>query len=140
PETLVTVLTCAPDSMPDNLEFSADVNEAVVFARMDEYAWTVSPMSAGCSAVSALAPWEAVAKSPTFAEAAVPSVGLFRISASPEVASQSALTLTSAPAAMPLSLTLSAADMKPGTVVVAAGWVWLPAATVPAVVPTFNPA
>ena len=45
---------------------------------------------------------------PTFLAAAVPSVGLLNMSASPSVAFQSALTLTSAPGAIPASFTFSA--------------------------------
>lgn len=48
------------------------------------------------------------------------SVGLFRISASPDTAFQSALTFTSAPVAMPSSLVLSAELIEPAALIVAA--------------------
>lgn len=47
-------------------------------------------------------------------------VGLFRISASPLAAFQSAFTFTSAPAAMPSNFVLSEADIEPAADVVAA--------------------
>ena len=50
----------------------------------------------------------------------MPSVGLFRICASPATAFQSAFTFTSAPGAIEFSLALSLADIAPGSVIVAA--------------------